>query len=148
MHEAALDILSKLGEHGRGYLESFFKDYYPTGTEHYWTLKKLFSLAMYIPMFLQIGLKAIKKRTFDSLVYVDTHAGPGLAKVGTDPDEVVLGSPLLAVKWPKIIGGHVANFKKVAEGFEALFFIEKDFIRVRCSEKYSRICRSTGLRSS
>jgi len=126
MHSNALDLLSNLNEKDRKHVYKFFKEYYPTQKEHYWTLKKLFSLAMYIPMFLQIGISAIEKGIFDSVIYVDTHAGPGLAKVGKDNREVVLGSPLLALLWPEIIGKNLKSFKKIAKGFDKLFFVEKD----------------------
>jgi len=126
MHIKAIEVMNNLGDVDRGYIEKFFQDYYPTKKEHYWSLKKLFSLAMYIPMFLQIGLTAVEKKFFDAIIYVDTHAGPGLAKVGGDEKDIVLGSPMLAVEWPKVVGSKLKGFKKITKGFTQLYFIEKD----------------------
>jgi len=141
MHMRALEIMNRLSDSDRQYITDFFEKYYPTKQEHYWSLKKLFSLAMYIPMFLQIGLAAIERGKFDAVIYVDTHAGPGLAKVGKDTEEVVLGSPLLALEWPKVIGDNIKRFRKVTAGFHKLFFIEKDS---RTYSVLNRILRNIG----
>lgn len=126
MHEQAIEIMNTLDQRDKQYVESFFQNYYPTQKEHYWSLKKLFTLAMYIPMFLQIGMSVVNKGKFDALIYIDTHAGPGLAKVGDNKKDIVLGSPLLAIKWPEIVASNIKNFGKISRGFNELFFVEKD----------------------
>ncbi|MEM2136812.1 MAG: three-Cys-motif partner protein TcmP [Candidatus Methanomethylicia archaeon] len=127
MHKSSLDIVNGLNKNYKKFIfEKFFKNFYRTEHEHYWTLKKLFSLAMYIPMFLQRGMSASNKGGYDGLIDFETHAGPGLAKVGVKRDEIVLGAPLLALKWPKIISEQLKTFKKVSKGFDKMFFIERD----------------------
>jgi len=126
MNIIALKILNDINDSDRKFIYEFFKKYYPGQKEHYWTLKKLFSLAMYIPMFLQIGLKKVEEGYFDGVVYVDTHAGPGLAKIGDEENEIVLGSPLLALLWPQIVAQRLNKFQKIYGGFDMLIFIEKD----------------------
>lgn len=125
MHKQAVEIMNTLNQSDRQYVEHFFRNYYPTQKEHYWSLKKLFTLAMYIPTFLQIGMSAVDRGRFDALIYIDTHAGPGLAKVGINEKDIVLGSPLLAVKWPEIVASNVCIFRKISRGFDKLFFVEK-----------------------
>lgn len=142
MHEQAVEIINTLNQSDKQYVEHFFQNYYPTQKEHYWSLKKLFTLAMYIPMFLQIGMSAIDREIFDALIYIDTHAGPGLARVGNNEKDVVLGSPLLAVKWPKIIASNVPSFKKIYQGFNELYFVEKE--HKTCSV-LRRIVRALGI---
>lgn len=128
MHNEALNIMHSLDTTDQQYVSRFFSNFYPTQKEHYWSLKKLFCLAMYTPMFLQIGLSHKNKlnKSFDALIYVDTHAGPGLAKVGNDDKDIVLGSPLIAIRWPEIIATNVKSFSKIYNGFDKLFFVEKD----------------------
>jgi len=126
MHEKAVEIMNILNHEDRRYIEKFFTQYYPTKQEHYWSLKKLFCLAMYIPIFLQIGMSAVERGIFDTLIYIDTHSGPGLAKVGADPEDIVLGSPTLAITWPQIIADKVKTFRKIQNGFNKLYFVEKD----------------------
>jgi three-Cys-motif partner protein len=121
MHERALRVYHRLSPVRKEYLRSYFEGNFKEIREHYWTLRKLYCLAMYIPMFLQIGMKH-----FDKVVYVDTHAGPGLAKIGEGEDELVLGSPLLAIAWPEIVASHNINFEKIKKGFDALYFIDID----------------------
>ncbi len=89
--------------------------------EHYWTLSKLFIHAMYIPMFIQIG-----KKYFDELIYIDTHSGAGLVRVGGDKNDVVLGSPLISLVWPRLIAFRVRTFRGIRDGFHRYVFIEKD----------------------
>jgi three-Cys-motif partner protein len=120
MHERALRVYRRLSSVGKEYLRSYFKENFKEAREHYWTLRKLYCLAMYIPMFLQIGT------TYFKVIYVDTHAGPGLAKVGEGEDELVLGSPLLAIVWPEIVASRNIYFKKIKKGFDALYFIDID----------------------
>jgi len=126
MHERAAQIIEMFRDRDRELqqLDELLKE--GEQAEHYWTLKKLFSLAMYIPMFLLIGRSSFEKGHCDGLIYIDTHAGPGLAKVGKERQEIVLGSPLLALYWPTIIGNRLKTFKKIEKGFDKLFFIEKD----------------------
>ena len=121
MHNEAINLLKTLDSNDREYILSvFFREYYGTPKEHYWSITKLFRHAMYIPMFLQIG-----RRYFRELVYIDTHSGPGLAKIGSDDDEIVLGSPLIALRWPQIVASKVSHFRSIQEGFTRLYFIEK-----------------------
>jgi len=127
MHRKAVEILQNLNENDRKYANMFFEKYYPAEKEHYWSLKKLYSLAMFIPMFLQIGLKAKKRKLFNEIIYVDTHAGPGLAKVGPHEKDIVLGSPLLSLEWPGVVAGRVKSFSKINVGFDKYFFIERDY---------------------
>jgi three-Cys-motif partner protein len=117
MNKEALEIYIDLDDVDKQFLRSLSGEQ----EEHYWTLKKLASLAMYIPMFIQIG-----RKHFDRLIYVDTHAGPGLARIGNDEREWFLGSPLIALEWPKIVASCNKKFQKIAEGFDKLYFIEKD----------------------
>ncbi len=84
--EIAWHLLEKLGK-GRDRVLRILERQYPA-EEQYWSVKKLYSLAMFMPVFLQIGMKH-----FDRLMYVDTHSGPGLAKLGPKEDEVVPGLP-------------------------------------------------------
>ncbi|RLG43450.1 MAG: hypothetical protein DRN78_01800, partial [Thermoproteota archaeon] len=126
MHTKALELMENLSEEDQRYLNNFFGRFYKTTKEHYWSLKKLFSMAMYIPMFLLIGISWKGRNFFDGLVYIDTHSGAGLAKIGTDERDVVLGSPLLAVLWPDIIAAKLKAFRKIQRGFDRLFFIERD----------------------
>ncbi len=142
MHSQAVDIMNSLSESDKRYVEHFFQNYYSTQQEHYWTLMKLFTLAMYIPMFLQIGMSVVEQGKFDALIYVDTHAGPGIAKVGVGEDEIVLGSPLLAAKWPEVIAANVRSFRKIAGGFNELFFVEKE---PRTCSVLRRIVSNLGL---
>jgi three-Cys-motif partner protein len=117
MNERALQIYYSLNDDAK----KPFTSMPSRQKEHYWTLKKLISLAMYIPMFIQIG-----RNYFDRLIYVDTHAGPGLARIGNDDRDWVLGSPLIALEWPKIVASRNKKFQKIAEGFDELYLIEKD----------------------
>jgi len=121
-----LRLLRELDEGHKKKLLSFFGSAYRGSGDHYWSLTKLFCHATYIPMFLQIGLKNVEIGRFSELVYVDTHAGPGLAKIGRREDEVVLGSPLIALYWPRIVAERVGRFSKIARGFTKLFFIDKN----------------------
>lgn len=118
MHNIALNLLDGLPEEEKRQVRAFFDTYYPV-SEHYWSVKKLYAHAMYIPMFLQIG-----RRYFDRLVYIDTHSGPGLAKIGSHERDIVLGSPLIALHWPRIVAERVKQFKGIANGFNELHFID------------------------
>ena len=119
MRELALSILDELKSEER-IIRNFFMQRYSSAKEQYWSIKKLYSFAMFLPVFLQIGLSH-----FDRLVYIDTHAGPGLAKVGPEEGEVVLGSPLIALKWPEIVAEKCKHFRKISRGFTKYIFIEK-----------------------
>ena len=121
MNIEAINLLNELNEYERKYiLNDFFPSYYGSLKEHYWSITKLFRHAMYIPMFLQIG-----KSNFSELIYIDTHSGPGLARIGPKSNEIVLGSPLIALQWPQIIAKNVKNFRSIKDGFTKLYFIEK-----------------------
>lgn len=124
MHTKALELLDSLHDEQRKQVNTFFEKYYPTSEQHYWSVTKLFAHAMYIPMFLQIGLSYVDKGLFSKVVYVDTHSGPGLAKIGSDPRDIVLGSPLIALHWPYIVGSQVRQFKNITRGFHELHFID------------------------
>jgi three-Cys-motif partner protein len=100
-------------------LNQYIKEYYGRLKEHYWTAKKLLILALYLPMFLQIG-----RKHFDAVIYVDTHAGPGLAVIGAE--EWFLGSPLIAAIWPSIVAKKYSQFKKIAVGFDRMYFVDID----------------------
>lgn len=115
--ELAQHLLERLG--GRESVLRILERRYPT-EERYWSVKKLYSLAMFIPVFLQIGMKH-----FDRLVYVDTHSGPGLAKLGPEEDEVVPGSPLIALFWPRIVASECPPFRKISRGFDRFIFVER-----------------------
>jgi len=125
MHKKALEIMGFLGRDAEK-VRRFFKRQYPGHKEQYWSVKKLYSLAMYLPMFLQIGMTYFK-----NIIYIDTHAGPGLAKLGPGDNEIVLGSPLLSIVWPEIVATRHSMFKKVRSGFTKYVFIEKDYITCR-----------------
>ena len=118
MHNIALDLLDRLPEEEKRQVRAFFDTYYPA-SEHHWSVKKLYAHAMYIPMFLQIG-----RRYFDRLVYIDTHSGPGLARIGSHERDIVLGSSLIALHWPRIVAERVKQFKGIANGFDELHFID------------------------
>lgn len=120
MHRKAISILKLLNEEEQYRLKNFLNKCYPS-QEHYWAVKKLFCHAMYIPMFLIIGRKHFKK-----LVYIDTHAGPGLAKIGRGDNEIILGSPLISIFWPSVIAQKVRRFSGIIDGFDELYLIEKD----------------------
>ena len=122
MHQKALELLNSLNEADRNTVSIFFDKYYPTKSEHYWSVTKLFCHAMYIPMFLQIG-----KKHFPKLVYIDTHSGPGLAKIGDDEKDIVLGSPLIALHWPRVVAENVNQFRNIEKGFTELYFIDISF---------------------
>lgn len=124
LREEALQLIQSLPPNDEKVVTNFFNKYYKEEKEHYWSITKLFAHAMYIPMFLQIG-----RKHFDRLVYIDTHSGPGLARIGPDPDEVVLGSPLIALKWPEIVASNVNQYKGIRPGFDILYFIDKDWRR-------------------
>ncbi len=124
MHNKALELLDSLHSEQRKQVDMFFRKYYPTSEQHYWSVTKLFAHAMYIPMFLQIGLHNVNKGLFSKVVYVDTHSGPGLAKIGNDPQDIVLGSPLIALHWPHIVGTQVRQFRNIISGFHELHFID------------------------
>ena len=119
MHQKALELLNSLNKTDRKAVSTFFDKYYPTKSEHYWSVTKLFCHAMYIPMFLQIG-----RKYFPKLIYIDTHSGPGLAKIGYGEKEIVLGSPLIALHWPKIVADNISQFKNIEKGFTELHFID------------------------
>jgi len=122
MHERAVKLYEALDPSYRKRLEQLQgQGKQDRSQEHYWTAYKLYAVAMFIPVFIQIGMKH-----FPRLVYVDTHAGPGLAKIGGGEKEYQLGSPLLALEWPKIVAEKVPQFKKIGKGFNRCIFIEKD----------------------
>ncbi len=127
MHEQALDLLNSMDESDRATVEALLSRLYRGVKEHYWSITKLFYHAMYIPMFLQIG-----KANFRSLAYIDTHSGPGLARVGQEKDEIVLGSPLIALYWPGIVSSQpdLPQYRRIASGFDWLYFIDKDPVAV------------------
>lgn len=120
LNRLALQALGEL-EQDRIIVEKFFKERYSEESEKIWSVKKLYSLAMFIPMFLQIGLSY-----FSRVVYLDTHAGPGLAKIGPRDNEVIAGSPLIALEWPGIIATDLKRFQKIKQGFTEYIFIERD----------------------
>ncbi len=121
LREEAIQLVNSLPRNDSRIVSVFFRDYYREEKEHYWSITKLFADAMYIPMFLQIG-----RKNFDKLIYIDTHSGPGLARIGPADDEIVLGSPLIALRWPEIIAQNVRQYRKIASGFDTLYFIELD----------------------
>jgi len=120
MHKEAIDVLNGISQ----FYKSMVLDYFSRfcrGKEHYWSIKKLFCHAMYIPMFLIIG-----RKYFERLIYIDTHAGLGLAKVGEAENEIILGSPLIALRWPSIIAEKIRHYSRINDGFDELYFIEKN----------------------
>lgn len=117
----ALDIISKLDPKDKTNLNNFFTEFYNKETLHYWSITKLFVHAAYIPIFLQIG-----RKHFDRLVYIDTHSGPGIAKIWSGEEDVIIGSPLIALRWPSIVAEKVKQFKNINKGFDKLYFIDKD----------------------
>ncbi len=122
MHKKAVELYGALDSPHRKWLEQLQgQDKQEKSQEHYWTAYKLYAVAMFIPVFIQIGMKHFQK-----LVYVDTHAGPGLAKIGGGASEYQLGSPLLALEWPKIVAEKVPQFRKIDMGFSRCIFVEKD----------------------
>ncbi|MCE4625531.1 MAG: three-Cys-motif partner protein TcmP [Desulfurococcales archaeon] len=121
LREEAIQLVDSLPPNDKKIVLAFFSRYYREEKEHYWSITKLFAHAMYIPMFLQIG-----RANFDRLIYIDTHSGPGLARIGPADDEIVLGSPLIALRWPEIIAQNVRQYRKIASGFDAFYFIELD----------------------
>ena len=133
MHQKALELLDSLNDADRRAVSTFFKNYYPTKREHYWSITKLFCHAMYIPMFLQIG-----KSYFRKLIYIDTHSGPGLAKIGAGENEIVLGSPLIAIYWPNIIASQedLPQFRNIINGFDELYFIDINPRNIDVLEKF------------
>lgn len=118
MHDIAKQLIEALKDN-KTILNQYIKSHYERLKEHYWTAKKLLILALYIPMFLQIG-----RKHFNTIIYIDTHAGPGLAMIGEE--EWFLGSPLIAAIWPSIIAKRVSQFKKIAKGFDRMYFIDID----------------------
>jgi len=120
MHKEAINILSDISQLYKPKILDYFSKYCH-GKEHYWSIKKLFCHAMYIPMFLIIG-----RRYFEKLIYIDTHAGLGLSKVGEDNKEIILGSPLIALKWPNIIAKKIKQYSGISDGFDELYFIERN----------------------
>ncbi|RLF07622.1 MAG: hypothetical protein DRJ60_02270 [Thermoprotei archaeon] len=121
LRELALGIMDNLDDNDKRIIRGFFKRQYPSPREHYWSIKKLYCFAMFLPVFLQIGLSY-----FDKLIYIDTHAGPGLAKIGPEEDEFVPGSPLIALKWPEIIAETCKPFRKIQRGFDEYVLVDKD----------------------
>ncbi len=132
MHQKALDILNSLSVDDKRVVEAYLERR-ASAEEHYWTSLKLFYHAMYIPMFIQIG-----SSHFETLIYIDTHAGPGLAKIGPKDDEVVLGSPLIALYWPQIIAEKVPQFRKIRSGFTRLIFIDADHNNIDVLRRLTR----------
>ena len=122
MHRKALELLDGLNDEDQRIVENFFVNTYKQEKEHYWSITKLFYHAMYIPIFLQIA-----KKHFREQVYIDTHSGPGLAKIGADKRDIVLGSPLLALHWPRIVAERVKQFRKIIDGFTRLYFVDIDY---------------------
>lgn len=122
--ELALELLGEIVSDP--IVRRFFSEKYSEKVEQYWSIKKLYSLAMFLPVFLQIGLSYLDKGLFTDLVYVDTHAGPGLAKVGPEEDDVVPGSPVIALRWPEVVADVAKKFRKIRRGFTKYFFIEKN----------------------
>lgn len=137
MHETAINIVEHLSEKDKRRVYAFFNIYYATPTEHIWSITKLYTHAMYIPMLLQIGMSH-----FNRIIYIDTHAGPGLAKIGSDEKEIILGSPLIAVEWPRIVASRVSSFRKVSKGFDDLFFVE---VNLRTLDILKTIVESSGV---
>ncbi|WP_338253044.1 three-Cys-motif partner protein TcmP [Pyrodictium abyssi] len=128
--------MDSLPENQKNQVQVFFDKYYPTKEQHYWSVTKLFAHAMYIPMFLQIGLHNVAKGKFSKLVYIDTHSGPGLAKIGGDERDIVLGSALLALHWPRVVASQVPQFKNIARGFDELHFIELSWRNTNILRKF------------
>lgn len=73
VNRVALGVLEGLSEADRRAIGGYYAD----ASERYWALRKLFALAVFLPVFLRVG-----RSRFDRLVYVGTHAGVGPAKVG------------------------------------------------------------------
>ncbi|MEM2352436.1 MAG: three-Cys-motif partner protein TcmP [Thermoproteota archaeon] len=135
MHEEAVNILRGISNLNRHALLKLLEK--SPSKEHYWTAKKLFCHAMYIPMFLLIG-----RKYFQKLIYIDTHSGPGVAKIGEGDDEVVVGSPLIAVVWPRIIASNISSFSKIHNGFDEVHFIERDLETLNI---LSHMVKATGI---
>ena len=132
MHEQALDLLDSLDEKSKTTVETLLSRIYQGIKEHYWSITKLFYHAMYIPMFLQIG-----KANFKNTIYIDTHSGPGLARVGPEEDEIVLGSPLIALYWPSVVASQpdLPQYRKIVSGFDRLYFIDRDPVAIHVLSK-------------
>ena len=107
-------------------LKSLLKEDPTYVRERVWSLKKLLLLAGYIPMYLQIIRSAswVKR-----VAYIDAFSGCGLSFVGGSLDDVVVGSPLIAFCWPKIMSNRINRFRMVRP-FDVLIFIDND--RKKC----------------
>jgi len=119
MHYKALELLNSLDTREKKLVEVYFERYYRTSSEHLWSVTKLFAHAMYVPMFLQIGFN-----NFSRTIYIDTHSGPGLAKIGKEEHDIVLGSPLISLYWPVIVGSEVEQFKNIKKGFNKIYLVD------------------------
>jgi three-Cys-motif partner protein len=126
LRENALNFLSEMDSLDQKAVRNILSKVYPGHKERYWSIKKLYALAMFLPVFLQIGLTYKKKGRFDKIVYIDTHSGPGWAKVGPSEDEILPGSPLIALLWPTIVSERLKQFSKIKEGFDEYILIERD----------------------
>ncbi len=120
MNHKAIKIYNKLPKLYRRAIDKYFEKQYSTAGGHYWTIAKLYSHAMYIPIFLQIG-----KQYFDKFTYIDTHAGPGIAKIAKEKEDIMLGSPCIAFEWPEIVRENVPQFRNIPD-FNRYIIIEKD----------------------
>jgi len=126
LRETALNFLLEMETSGQKAVRNILSKMYPGKNERYWSIKKLYALAMFLPVFLQIGLAYKRKGRFDKIVYIDTHSGPGWAKVGPGEDEILPGSPLIALLWPTIVSERVKQFSNIKEGFDEYILIEKE----------------------
>lgn len=80
--------------------------------ERVWSLKKLLVFAGYLPMYLSI----IKNQNWvKKIVYIDLFSGCGFTCIGERKEEIVAGSPLLALYWPKIVAGKQKRFQNMGD---------------------------------
>jgi len=72
-------------------------------------------------MYLRIIHKYASKLGCSKIVYVDLYSGPGLAYIGPERDDVILGSPLISVFWPKYVSKNVKQYRGL-KLFDEYFF--------------------------
>jgi len=72
-------------------------------------------------MYLRIIHKYASKLGCSKIVYVDLYSGPGLAYIGPERDDVILGSPLISVFWPKYVSENVKQYRGL-KLFDEYFF--------------------------
>lgn len=112
LYHKAHDIISCLSH---GTLKRLFKSFEMEGADEkklrLWSLKKLFVLAGYIPMYLRIIHRYAVDLGCSKIAYIDLYSGPGLSYIGPERDYVVLGSPLISIFWPMFVEANLKQYK-------------------------------------